>query len=121
MLELSEPDRRFRGDQPPVAFQQIVARHTTGLPPVLVPGRIHRRCSLAFGCEARAKLDQPDSLACWVNAAVRREAALTEERREPPCLTTKPTSATLTIQRTSKITPTTSCSFLFVVEETIGL
>ncbi len=44
-----------------------------------------------------------------------------EERREPPCLTTNPTSATLTIQTTSKITPTTSCSFLFVMEETVGL
>jgi hypothetical protein len=81
----------------------------------------HRRCSLAFGCKASSTLDQPDSLACWVSAAVKREAALTEERKEPPCLITKPTSATLTIQTTSKITPTTSCSFLFVMEETGGL
>jgi hypothetical protein len=44
-----------------------------------------------------------------------------EERREPPCLARNPTSATLTIQTMSKITPTTSCSFLFVMEETVGL
>ena len=58
-------------------------RCTTGLPPVLLPSSIHRRCSLAFGCEANSKLDQPDSPARWVSAAVKTEAALMEERRQP--------------------------------------
>jgi hypothetical protein len=85
------------------------------------PGSRHCRCSLAFGCKAISKLDQWDSRVRSVSAAVKRDAALREERRELPCLARNPTSATLTIQTTSKMTPTTSCSFLFVMEETAGL
>ena len=62
------------------------------------------RCSLAFGCKARFK------------RVVKREAALVEERSEPPCLTRNPTSATLTPQMMRKRTPITICSFLFPME-----
>ena len=67
------------------------------------------RCSLAFGCKARFK------------RAVKREAALIEERSEPPCLTRNPTSATLTTQMMRKSTPIASCSFLFPMVGTVGL
>lgn len=67
------------------------------------------RCSLAFGCKAKSK------------RAVKREAALMEERREPPCLTRNPTSATLAAQMMRKSTQIASCSFLFPKEGTIGL
>jgi hypothetical protein len=67
------------------------------------------RCSLAFGCKARFK------------RAVKREAALVEERREPACLTRNPTSATLTPQMMRKRTPITICSFLFPTEGTVRL